>query len=193
LQNVFCSVFELPSLRNTRKSDKSKQKVEEKLTSKILSILWILFRHGFLQKYFDGVLELPLPRNAQKRDDVLKKIQEKKVGRWVGWNWDLANLWGGGGRFSFGGPSAYGLWPRASSSSFWVLRLLRGKGIRAMVQTVSTGNPALVRRLGLCVLEHARRRKRAPRKHRPNPMHLGARKSRGGRVERISGCTTRVP
>jgi hypothetical protein len=35
LQNVFCSVFELPSLRNTRKLDKTK-KVEKNLTSNFL-------------------------------------------------------------------------------------------------------------------------------------------------------------
>jgi hypothetical protein len=36
LQNVFCSAFELPPLKNTRKRDKTK-KVEKKLTSKFLS------------------------------------------------------------------------------------------------------------------------------------------------------------
>jgi hypothetical protein len=85
LQNVFCSVFELPSPRNTRKRGKTK-KVEEKLTSKFLSIvLGKVFDMDFLQKYFYGVFELPSPRNAQKR--TKKKIQEKKsrqVGGWVG-------------------------------------------------------------------------------------------------------------
>jgi hypothetical protein len=38
LQNVFCGVFELPSLKNTRKRDKLKE-IEEKLTSKFLSIV----------------------------------------------------------------------------------------------------------------------------------------------------------
>jgi hypothetical protein len=78
LQNVFCSVFELPSLKNTRKCDKTK-KVEEKLASKFLSKV---FDTDFLPKYFYGVFELPLPRNAQKR--TKKKSQEKKVGWWVG-------------------------------------------------------------------------------------------------------------
>jgi hypothetical protein len=83
LQNVFCSVFELPSLRNTRKRDKTK-KVEEKLLSKkFVEILEKVFDMDFLQKYFYGVFELPLPRNAQKR--TKKKSQgKKKVGWWVG-------------------------------------------------------------------------------------------------------------
>jgi hypothetical protein len=83
LQKVFCSVFELPSLRNTRKRDKTK-KVEEKLSSKcFVEILEKVFDMDFLQKYFYGVFELPLPRNAQKR--TKKKSQEKKkVGWWVG-------------------------------------------------------------------------------------------------------------
>ena len=81
LQNVFCSVFELPSPKNTRKRNKTK-KVEEKLTSKFfVEILGKVFDMDFLQKYFHGVFELPLPRNAQKRT---KKNQEKKVGWWVG-------------------------------------------------------------------------------------------------------------
>jgi hypothetical protein len=84
LQNVFCSVFELPSLKNTRKRDKTK-KVEEKLTSIFLSnfVSEIFFDMDFLQKYFYGVFELPLPRNAQ---NVLKKQAKKKsriVGGWV--------------------------------------------------------------------------------------------------------------
>jgi hypothetical protein len=66
LQNVFCSVFELPSLRNTRKRDKTK-KVEEKL---------------------------PLPRNAQKR--TKNKSQGKKKSRMVGgWVGGLVNVRGG--------------------------------------------------------------------------------------------------
>jgi hypothetical protein len=80
LQNVFCSVFELPSLKNIRNAIKQK-KVEEKLTSKFLSKFW---EKDFLPKYFYGVFELPLPRNAQKR--TKKKSQEKKsrmVGGWV--------------------------------------------------------------------------------------------------------------
>jgi hypothetical protein len=92
LQNVFCSVFELPSLRNTRKRNKTK-KVEEKLSSKnFVEILGKVFDMDFLQKYFNGVFELPLPRNAQKR--TKKKVKEKKsrmVGGWVG---DLVNVRG---------------------------------------------------------------------------------------------------
>jgi hypothetical protein len=65
--SIFLCVFELPSLRNTRKRDKTK-KVEEKLTSIFLSIFWgKVFDMDLLQKYFYGVFELPLPRNAQKR------------------------------------------------------------------------------------------------------------------------------
>jgi hypothetical protein len=83
LQNVFCSVFELPSLKNTRKCDKTTE-VEEKLTSKFWSKFWSkkVFDTDFLPTYFYGVFELPLPRNAQKR--TKKKSQEKKVGWWVG-------------------------------------------------------------------------------------------------------------
>jgi hypothetical protein len=78
LQNVFCSAFELPSLKNTRKYDKTK-KVEEKLTSKIfVEILGKVFDTDFLPKYFCGAFELPLPRNAQKR--TKKKSRKKKVG-----------------------------------------------------------------------------------------------------------------
>jgi hypothetical protein len=96
LSNVFCSVFELPSLKNTRKRDTTK-KVEEKLTPKFLSIFWEkVFDMDFLQKYVYGVFELPLPRNAQNRT---KKNQGKKKSRfffgwWVGWVWDLANARG---------------------------------------------------------------------------------------------------
>jgi hypothetical protein len=93
LQNVFCSVFELPSLRNTRKHDKTK-KTEEKLTSIFfVKILEKVFDMDFLQKYFNGVFELPLPRNAQKR--TKKKAKEKKVGGVGGWVWDLVKARGG--------------------------------------------------------------------------------------------------
>jgi hypothetical protein len=84
-KTVFGSVFELPSLKNTRKRDKTK-KVEEKLTSNFLSKFWEKFSTWtfkvFLQKYFYGVFELPLPRNAQKR--TKKKVKKKKVRWWVG-------------------------------------------------------------------------------------------------------------
>jgi hypothetical protein len=62
LLNLLCSVFELPSLRNTREHDTKKS---ENLTSKFLSIfLEKAFDMDFLQKYLYGVFELPLPRNA---------------------------------------------------------------------------------------------------------------------------------
>jgi hypothetical protein len=57
----------LASLRNTWKREFF---VEEKLTSKFLSIFSEkVFDMDFLQKHFYGVFELPLdlPRNAQKR------------------------------------------------------------------------------------------------------------------------------
>jgi hypothetical protein len=63
---LFCSAFELPSLRNTPNRDKTK-KVEEKLTSKFLSIfLGKVFDMDFLQKFVCGVFEVLLPSNAQK-------------------------------------------------------------------------------------------------------------------------------
>jgi hypothetical protein len=84
LQNVFCCVFELPSLRNTRNRDKTKE-VEETLTSKFLSFfLENVFDMDFLQKYLYGVFELPLPRKVRKRP-LKKKARNKKVdGGWVG-------------------------------------------------------------------------------------------------------------
>jgi hypothetical protein len=101
LQNVFCSGFELPSLRNTRKRDKTK-KVEEKLTSNFLSIvLGKVFDMDFLQKYLYGVFELPLPRNARKRTKT--KCQGKKSRLVGGWVWSLANV-RGVRRFFFGRP-----------------------------------------------------------------------------------------
>ena len=84
LQNVFCSVFELPSLRNTRKRDKTK-KVEEKLTSKILSKFWKKFSTWtFCKNIFMVFLNSPCretPKNVLK-----KKVKGKKKseGGWVG-------------------------------------------------------------------------------------------------------------
>jgi hypothetical protein len=65
----FCSVFELPSLRNTRKYDKTKQ-VEEKLTSKFLSIFQELswkkvFDMDFLQ-FFSSCFWTPLTAKCPK-------------------------------------------------------------------------------------------------------------------------------
>ena len=102
MQNVFCSVFELPSLRNTRKRDKTKE-VEEKLTSKnFVKILEKVFDMDFLQKYFYGVFELPLPRNAQKRTKKkIKKKTSRMVGGWVG---DLVNVRGGPSIFFLAAP-----------------------------------------------------------------------------------------
>jgi hypothetical protein len=103
LQNVFCSVFELPSLRNTRKRDKTKE-VEEKLTSIFLvKILGKVFDMDFLQKYFCGVFELPLPRNAQKRTKKKAKKKKSRRGGWVGLGFSKST--GGSVDFFFGGPS----------------------------------------------------------------------------------------
>jgi hypothetical protein len=56
--------------------------VEEKLTSKVLSIFpEKVFDMDFLQKYLKGVFELPLPRNAHKH--TKKKVENKTFG--VGW------------------------------------------------------------------------------------------------------------
>ena len=108
----FCSVFELPSLKNTRKCDKTK-KVEEKLTSKFLSKFWDMFlTWTFCKKHFNGVFELPLPRNAQKR--TKKKKSKKKsqgVGRWV---WDLVKVRGGPSIFFLAAPRL-GTIPRKTS------------------------------------------------------------------------------
>jgi hypothetical protein len=83
LQNVFCSVFELPSLRNTRKRDKTKKRRGKTDIKSFCRNFGKSFRQDFLQKHFYGVFELPLPRNAQKR--TKKKSQgKKKVGWWVG-------------------------------------------------------------------------------------------------------------
>jgi hypothetical protein len=84
---IFCQMFFVVFLNSHRRKTPDnaikQKKVEEKLTSKYLSI--------FLEKDFDmdflqtnyGVFELPLPRNAQKRT---KKNQRKwfSGGGWVG-------------------------------------------------------------------------------------------------------------
>jgi hypothetical protein len=75
LYNVFCSVFELPSLKNTRKRDKTK-KVEEKLTSKILSKFWKkVSTWTFCKNIFMVFLNSPC-RETPK--NVLKKKSRKK-------------------------------------------------------------------------------------------------------------------
>jgi hypothetical protein len=74
LQNVFCSAFELPSLRKPENAIKQKN-VEEKLTSIFVPIFaGKVFDMDFLQKYLYGVFGLPLPRNAQKRTKKQFKI-----------------------------------------------------------------------------------------------------------------------
>jgi hypothetical protein len=76
----FCSVFELPSQETPENAEK---KIEEKPTSKFLSIfLENVFYTDFLQKCLYGVFEPPLPRNARKC--TKKKAKGKKVGWWEG-------------------------------------------------------------------------------------------------------------
>jgi hypothetical protein len=71
LENVFRGVFELPSLRNTRKRDKTKSRGGADVI--FVSIFDMsAFDMGLLQKHFyGGVFELSflytIPRNAQKR------------------------------------------------------------------------------------------------------------------------------
>jgi hypothetical protein len=90
LQNVFCRVFEFPSLRNTRK--RKEKKVEEKLTPKFLSFFlenalmdmnYELFVKSAKQRNLYGVFELPLP-SAPRRLKTHHKNSRKKVGCWVG-------------------------------------------------------------------------------------------------------------
>jgi hypothetical protein len=116
LQNVFCSVFELPSLRNTRKRDKTK-KVEEKLTSKFfVEILGNFFGMDFLQKYFMVFLNSPC-RETPK--NVLKKKSRKKKSRMVGgWVGDSVNVRGGPSIF-FWRPLALALFPVVFSHRFF--------------------------------------------------------------------------
>jgi hypothetical protein len=85
-KKVFFCVFELPSLKNTRKRDKTK-KSRKNWHRNFCRNVWFCFRHGLFVKTFlwhiiYGVFELPLPRNAQKR--TKNKIKKKKVGWWVG-------------------------------------------------------------------------------------------------------------
>jgi hypothetical protein len=81
LQNVFCSVLELPSLKNTRKCDKTKKSRGKTDIEIFVEILGKVFDTDFLPKYFCGVFELPLPINAQKRT---KKKSRGKKNRMVG-------------------------------------------------------------------------------------------------------------
>ena len=99
LQNVFCSVFELPSLRNTRKRDKTK-KVEEKLTSNFLSkyfSTWAFCKHIFMVFLNSPCRETP--KNVLKKKSQKKKSQG--VGRWV---WDLVTVRGGPSIFVLAAP-----------------------------------------------------------------------------------------
>jgi hypothetical protein len=70
--------------RNTRKHEKTKR-IEEELTSGLLSIFWESFRHGhglrmdFLQKLVCGVFELPSPLPGAPKN-VLKKSHTEAGG-----------------------------------------------------------------------------------------------------------------
>jgi hypothetical protein len=98
LQNV----FELPSLRNTRKRDKTK-KVEEKLTSKFfVEILEKVFDMTFCKNIFMVFLNSPC-RETPK--NVLKKKSRKKKSHcgWVGLGFSKCT--GGSVDLFFAGPS----------------------------------------------------------------------------------------
>jgi hypothetical protein len=94
--------------------------------------------------------------------------------------------------------------PAAAARELGAPRRLRGRldCVMSLVQTVITGT-ALYAGWGFCVLEHACRRKHAPRKHRPvdNPVHTvhpGAEKTKratdarnarfGSRQKNTLGC-----
>jgi hypothetical protein len=90
----FCSVFEVRSLRNTRKCDTTK-KVEgnchrhfRRLFGKKFST-WT-FCKNILYSY--GVFELPLPLTEKRPKTYLKKKPRKKVGWWVSGSGDLPNV-----------------------------------------------------------------------------------------------------
>jgi hypothetical protein len=100
LYNAFCSVFELPSLRNTRKRDKAK-KAEEKLTSKFCRFFSGKFSWGLFVKMFLMVF-LNSPYRETPENVLKKKARGKKVGWWA---WDLANARGGGPSIFLAGPS----------------------------------------------------------------------------------------
>jgi hypothetical protein len=71
-------LLQFPSLRNSRKSDKTK-KVEEKLTSSVVS--GKVFDIDFLQKYVYGVFGLPLELYRETPKNGLKqKAKRKKLG-----------------------------------------------------------------------------------------------------------------
>jgi hypothetical protein len=100
-QNAFCSVFELPSLRNTRKREKKDKRGKpdiEIVTDLFGKILTCTFcNYCFIFFFF----EHPSLRNAQKR--TKNKVKNKKSAG--GWVWDLANARGGSVGFVFRGPS----------------------------------------------------------------------------------------
>jgi hypothetical protein len=80
--NVFCSVFELPSLRNTRKRDF--KKVEKKLTPKFLSIFWDFFSTWTFCKNISVVFLNSPCREASKNVQKSKSREKKSGDGWVG-------------------------------------------------------------------------------------------------------------
>jgi hypothetical protein len=81
-KRVFLCVFELPSLRTTRKRDKTK-KVEEKLTSKFCRFFWEKFSTWTFYKNI-SVVFLNSPCRETPQNLLKKQGKEKKVGWWVG-------------------------------------------------------------------------------------------------------------
>jgi hypothetical protein len=82
LQNAFCSVFESPSLRNTRSRDKP-QKVKENLTSKFLPILLekvFDMRHVLFTKILFVVF-----LNSPNRETPTNLLKYNARGKKVGW------------------------------------------------------------------------------------------------------------
>jgi hypothetical protein len=104
-----------PSLKNTRKRDKTK-KVEENLTLKFLSKLFIDM--DFCKNTFVVFLNSPCRETSK---NVLKTNQEKKTRMVGGWVWDLANVRGGPSIFFWPAPR---LCPRVSGEQ----RLVEGEG-----------------------------------------------------------------
>ena len=120
-KNVFCSVYELPSLRNTEKHDKTKT-IEEKLTSNFCRFFWEKFSTWtwtfckntsvFLNS---PCRNLPLTEKSQERT---KNKSRKKLGRWVGLGFGISA--GGGDEMHFCLPA-----PRREPRRAWQMAVAR--------------------------------------------------------------------